>query len=304
MGDGADRRHVLTGLAAFGLAGSVTACATTGAAPPALSAPLVTPRALNFTRLEARHGGRLGVFAAVGGQAVAWRGDERFTYCSTFKMFLAAAILERVQQGHEQLDRPIAITAADIIPHAPTTEPAVGRALTIEQLCQATVELSDNPAANILIRELGGLDAFRAWYRAIGDTVTRVDRLEPELNDFAPGDERDTTTPQQAVANLGVVLTGDRLQPPNKAMLERWLFDSPTGPGRIKAGAPTTWRVAHKTGTNRAGLSNDIGAVYPHTGEPIRIAVYFHAPSGVAPAQRDAVIADATLVALAALNHG
>ncbi|MDP1142763.1 serine hydrolase, partial [Klebsiella pneumoniae] len=69
-----------------------------------------------------------------------------------------------------------------MISHAPVTELAVGSTLTIEQLMKGTVEVSDNPAANILIREMGGLDALRAFYRGIGDDSTRVDRLEPEMN--------------------------------------------------------------------------------------------------------------------------
>lgn len=299
-----DRRSVLAGVGGLALAGCGSATAPSPAAPVAAPPVAASVRDLNFTRLEARHGGRLGVVADDGSARVQWRGGERFTYCSTFKLFLAAAVLERVQAGREALDRAVPVTAADMVMHAPVTEPAVGGTLTIERLMQATVEVSDNPAANILIRELGGLDAFRAWYRSIGDTVTSVDRLEPELNAFAPGDTRDTTTAAQFVDNLAVVMLGDRLNPEMKGRLDRWLTDTPTGAGRIKAGSPTTWRVAHKTGTNSDGPTNDIGLVHPHTGAPIRIAVFYHAVEGSTPVQRDAVIADATLVALAALNHG
>ncbi len=259
---------------------------------------------LDLSDLEARHGGRLGLAIASGGASAAWRGDERFVYCSTFKMYLAAATLLRVQAGQERLDRAIPITAADMINHAPTTEEAVGSTLTVEQLMQATVELSDNPAANILIREMGGLDALRAFYRGIGDDSTRVDRLEPEMN-RADGD-KDTITPIQAVQNISRLLVSPEtpLNAASKALLMRWMTETPTGQGRIKAGVPSGWTVVHKTGTGGYGPTNDIGLIQPPTGAPVVIAVYFHATRDSTDAQREAVIADATRLALKALGHG
>ena len=176
-----DRRSILTGLGAMGVI--LPGCARQ--TETARSAPAVTREAkLDLAHLEARHGGRLGfaVRNTATGEALAWRGEERFVYCSTFKMYLAAATLLRVQDGRESLDRAIPVTAADMISHAPATEPAVGKTLTIEALMKGTVELSDNPAANILIRELGGLAEMQAFYRSLGDMRTRVDRLEPEMN--------------------------------------------------------------------------------------------------------------------------
>src|SRR5690606_21980500 len=108
-------------------------------------------------------------------------------------------------------DRAVPVAVSDMVMHRPITETAVGSTLTIEELCKAAVEVSDNPAANILIREMGGLEAWQAWYRTIGDQVTRVDRYETELNSAVSGDLRDTTTPEQFVANLDAVLRGTLL---------------------------------------------------------------------------------------------
>lgn len=286
-----DRRSVLTGLGALGLMGC---------------SPMVG-ETLTFSRemqaLEARHGGRLGLALSTSGRRFAYRPDERFVYCSTFKMYLAAATLLRVQAGEERLDRAIPVTQADMVNHAPVTEPAIGGTLTIEELMKGTVEVSDNPAANILIRELGGLDALRAFYRGIGDTDTRVDRLEPEMNRL-DGD-KDTITPVQSVANLHRLLVSSDtpLSAGSKSLLMRWLVDTPTGMGRIKAGVPAGWTVAHKTGTGGYGPVNDIGVLYPPNGDPIVMAVYFHATRESTDAQREAVIADATRIALAALGY-
>ncbi|WP_447910426.1 class A beta-lactamase [Brevundimonas bullata] len=300
----ADRRILLLGAGALALA----ACSReVKSAESDLDADVendIGTLDLDLSDLEARHGGRLGLAVASAGVNAAWRGDERFVYCSTFKMYLAAATLLRVQAGQERLDRAIPITAADMISHAPTTEPAVGSTLTVEQLMKATVELSDNPAANILIREMGGLEALRTFYRGIGDDSTRVDRLEPEMN-RADGD-KDTITPIQSVQNISRLLVSPEtpLNAASKALLMRWMTDTPTGQGRIKAGAPAGWAVAHKAGTGGYGPTNDIGLIQPPTGIPVVIAVYFHATRDSTDAQREAVIADAARLALKALGHG
>ncbi|WP_439471607.1 class A beta-lactamase [Brevundimonas sp.] len=301
-----DRRSVLTGLGAIGVVGCSQPSAETAAVKPSAwaSDPAVI-EALDLSALETANGGRIG-FAALdtaAGRTLASRGVERFVYCSTFKMYLAAATLLRVQAGQERLDRAVPITRADMLNHAPTTEPAVGSTLTIEQLMQGTVELSDNPAANILIREMGGLDALRAFYRGIGDDSTRVDRLEPEMNRL-DGD-KDTITPLQSVANIRRLLVDadTPLSPASKALLTRWMIDTPTGPNRIKAGVPAGWTVAHKTGTGGYGPTNDIGVLTPPSGEPVVIAVYYHADRASSSEQNEAVVAEATRLALKALGH-
>ena len=290
-----DRRSVLTGLGALGLLG----CGQAQEREPVMIFPRVR---LDLSALEARHGGRLGVSAWSASRVAGWRDDERFVYCSTFKAYLAAATLLRVQAGEERLDRAIPVTSADMTNHAPVTGAAVGGSLTVDQLMEATVGLSDNPAANLLIRELGGLEALREFYRGIGDQSTRVDRLEPEMNRLDGG--KDTITPGQSAVNLRrlFVSRDTPLSTRSKERLLGWMFDTPTGPGRIKAGVPAGWRVAHKTGTGGYGPTNDIGLLYPPSGEPLVLAVYFHATPESTSAQNDAVIADAARMTLAAID--
>jgi len=288
-----DRRAVLAGLGAMGLMGC-------DQSEPVRIVPLST---VDFSSLEARHGGRLGLSAYSDTGAVEWRGRERFVYCSTFKMYLAAATLLRVQAGEEQLDRQIPITRADMINHAPVTEPAIGGSLSIEALMKGTVEVSDNPAANLLLKALGGIEAMQAFYRSLGDETTRVDRFEPEMNRL-DGD-KDTITPAQSVANMGrlFIRPDTPLSADSKAMLLGWMFTSPTGVGRIRAGVPASWRVAHKTGTGGYGPTNDIGVLYPPTGGPITIAIYYHGVRASSDEQNEAVIAEATRMTLTALGH-
>lgn len=303
MTSGADRRSVLTGLGALGAAGF--------APVPARS----TAWDRDIAALEARHGGRIGLAAHSGGRDIVYNGDARFLYCSSFKLFLAAATLQRADLGRERLERAVTITAADPVGHSPVTRTFVGRDMTVQDLCQATVEVSDNGAANILIRELGGLDAWRRWYRSIGDQVTNVDRMELALN--RPDGVKDTTTPIQTLANLQAVyrapdqtsavarpthpLDGALLRPRSLDLLDAWLVASPTGPGRIKGGVGPGMVVAHKTGTSGTGHVIDIGMVRPVVGAPAFIAVYVEAAAAT-PEQREALVANTTRIALTALD--
>ena len=297
MGRGFDRRTLIGGAGALSLVGCY----------PKRKEPKTEDDQPEFLLddLEARHGGRLGVTGLdIGTQRrVSWRGQERFSFCSTFKAFLAVAVMERVQRDEEQLDRAVPVVRRDMIPHAPVTEKAIGRTLTIRQLMQAAVEVSDNPAANILIREMGGIAVWRAWWPTFGDTTTVISRLEPDLNTALPDDPRDTCLPDQTLANIRELAFGDRLTPEHDQMIQSWLTASPTGPNRNKAGAPQGWTVAHKTGTGANGTANDIGVAFPVSGSPVVLATYFTGATQANDDQRDAVIAEATRRVFKALGR-
>jgi len=294
------RRLVLTGLAGLAATPAIGCGSAIGQTPTPAA-----PELFDLSALEARDGGRLG-FAAhdlASGRVLAWRGGERFVYCSTFKMFLAAATFLGVQAGREQLDRLIPITTADMVNHAPVTEQAVGGALSVEALMQGAVEVSDNPAANLLLNAMGGLEPMRDFYRRLGDTDTRVDRFEPEMNRL-DGD-KDTIRPLQSAANLKRLLVDadTPLSMEHKTRLLHWMTETPTGPGRIRAGVPAGWTVAHKTGTGGYGPTNDIGVLFSPTGAPVIVAAYNHAARRSSDEANEAVIADATRMALTELGR-
>ena len=168
-----------------------------------------TNTATDITRrlaaIEKASGGRLGVsiLDTGSGAAYGYRARERFPMCSTFKLLAAALVLHRVDAGQEQLERRIPIAAADILPHSPTTQQHIGpQGLPMAALCEATITLSDNAAANLMLASFGGPAGLTAYLRSLGDTVTRLDRNEPELNEATPGDKRDTTTPDAMVTNI------------------------------------------------------------------------------------------------------
>lgn len=242
-----------------------------------------TPAAADATAalkaLEGREGGRLGVaiLDTANGAAYGHRADELFALCSTFKFVLAAAILQRMDAGAVSLDRAITIPKKVIIPNSPVTEEAAGTTMTIGELCHATVTTSDNAAANLLLTELGGPQFVTEFLQALGDSVTRLDRFEPHMNnaDVAQGDTRDTTSPNAMATTMQAIMLGDVLTPASRDILTRWMRATVTGQDRLRLGLPKDWILGHKTGTGNDGPTNDIGIAWPPGRPPVVIAVYY-----------------------------
>jgi len=250
-----------------------------------------------FARIEATRGGRLGVAVldTGNGQTAGHRQDERFVLCSTFKLLAAAGVLARADAGQVRMDQRIRYTRQDLVPYSPTTEKHVGgTGMTLAALCEATMVLSDNGAANLLLRDvLDGPAGLTAWLRRIGDPTTRLDRNEPTLNESVGDDHRDTSTPAALVATLHKLTLGDTLAPASRAQLVGWLRGNLTGDKRLKARLPPGWQAGEKTGTyNESRTSNDIGLFWPPGGgAPILVAAYL--TEGAADGTiRDAALAD------------
>jgi len=157
---------------------------------------------------------------------------------------------------------------------SPATSKNVARGMTIAELCEAAVLYSDNGAANTLLAALGGPEAMTAYWRSIGDKITRLDDIELKLN--IPDGEHNTTTPFAMLSNLKTLLLGDALSPASRARLLGWMRASTTGVNRLRAGLPAAWQWADKTGTSaeRYGMVNDIGIATPPGRSPILIAAY------------------------------
>ncbi len=245
-----------------------------------------------FADLEARSGGRLGVYAHSGRRVLQHRAAERFPMCSSFKMLLAARVLADADRGAISLDEPVAIPRSALLAHAPITRPAAeaGRSLTVEALCAAIVTVSDNTAANLLLARVGGPAGLTRWLRAF-DPHTRLDRLEPELNESRIGDPRDTTTPECMARDVETLLTGDVLSKSARAKLLRWMTDCTTGPNKLRAGVPAGWSVADKTGNNGVHTSGDVALITRPDGTRIFVAAYVTQSTLRGPAQ-EAIFAD------------
>jgi len=230
-----------------------------------------------LARVEAEIGGRVGVAAWDTGSGVwaKWRAEERFAMCSTFKLLLAATVLDLIDRGTLTADRRVPFTRVDLLPHSPTTSAHVEEgAMSLSDLCAAAIEESDNGAANLLLRLIGGPAALTRRLRRLGDPTTRLDRIELALNTNLPGDVRDTSTPAAYVRTMRRVLLGDGLSAGSRRRLETWMVDCRTGLDRLRAGLPPGWRAGDKTGTGDNGAVNDVAIIRPPGRPPILVAVF------------------------------
>jgi beta-lactamase class A len=276
------------------------ACAAAALARPSAGGA-ETLRDDRIAEIEKRTGGRLGVVAVDTdtGTSIVHRGNERFPMCSTFKLLAVGAVLTRVDRGVERLQRPVAYGRSDLLAYAPvTTAHVADGSMTIEALCEAALVMSDNTAANLLLRTLGGPGAVTTYARSIGDAYTRLDRPEPDLNTALAGDARDTTVPLAFAADVRALALGDALSPASRARLVTWMLACRTGVTLLRAGVPGGWRVGDKSGSGGAptksgddSTRNDVGLLWPPQRLPIVVAAYL-TQAKVDAAQRDRALAD------------
>jgi beta-lactamase class A len=218
---------------------------------------------------------RVGIVVRDSGSDWQWahREDERFMLNSTFKSALCGAVLQRAETGELALTETLAIEASDILDYAPVAETHVGGSMTIGELCLATLDMSDNTAANLLIERLGGPQEVTAFMRSLGDNVTRLDRLEPEMNTFAEGDPRDTTTPAAMAASWETMLLGAGLSPASQAQLIEWMSIGGVTGALLRASTPEDWLVADKSGSGNR-TRNLVAMVTPPDEAPYMVSIY------------------------------
>jgi beta-lactamase class A len=254
---------------------------------PAASPPDDVAARFEAIRATLGPGGRLGVAAVDtgSGRELRFDADSRYPLASTFKLPLAAFVLERVERGELSLDEELPFGPGDPLDNSPTVEANLARGrLPVRQLCAAIIEVSDNSAANLLLRRTGGPEALTRFIRACGDPVTRLDRYEMELGSNLPGDPRDTTSPAAMAGLARKLVLGDRLAEENRNRLQLWLKKSVPGPDRLKAGLPSPpWLVGHKTGTAANGGVNDVAVAWRSGRPPIVVACYTSEGTAAAP---------------------
>lgn len=272
-----DRRSVLL----LALGATMASCRTS------MSEPRAAELERELARLESR--GRLGVAVldTRDGRVVGRRLDERFALCSTFKLVLAAMVLQRAETGGRALAERVSFGKGELVSHGSVTRAAVEAAaargasaaeLSLGELARAAQTASDGVAANLLLHDIGGPAGLTQFCRERGDAITRLDRFEPEMNDVLPGDERDTTSPR-AMAKLVARLLGGELAPAARETLRRWMIETTTGAARVRRGLPPEWIAGDKTGTGGgAGITvkcNDVVWIEPPGRAPLVVAAYY-----------------------------
>ena len=219
-----------------------------------------------------------------------YRQHERFPMMSTFKVLLCGAVLARVDAGQEQLNRRLTWQKADLITYSPVTEKHLADGMTVAELCDAAITLSDNTAANLLLSTLGGPQKLTDFIRKTGDGTTRLDRVEPELNEALPGDVRDTTTPAAMAKTLRQLLTGDTLTAASRQQLARWMEEDKVAGPLLRSVLPAGWYIADKTGAGERGSRGIVAALGPD-GTPSRIVVIYVTGSKATMDERNKAIA-------------
>ncbi|MFF7923755.1 class A beta-lactamase [Streptomyces mirabilis] len=297
LGTRTTRRTLLTA------ATTTAATLALGAGPAYSEDPRQRDTRARLRELEARHGARIGAFAynLRTKATVRHRAAERFPLCSVFKTLAAAAVLRDLDRHGETLARRIHYTAADLAGYSPKTgEPEhLASGMTVGELCDAAIRYSDNTAANLLLRELGGPTAITRFCRSLGDPKTRLDRWEPELNTAEPWRVEDTTTPGAIAGTYARLVLGDALHYRDRDRLTTWLLGNTTSGDRFRAGLPEDWTIADKTGTGDYGTSNDVGIAWTPDGAPVALAVLSTKPAQDAAPDSPLVAAAASLLAAA-----
>jgi beta-lactamase class A len=290
MNNSLNRRKLLLAAVSMPIATIWTSWATQGDTAVAAGVKLA--------KLEHTLAGRLGVFAlnTANGKQLSYRGDEYFPMCSTFKVLLASAILKQSTQIDGLMQQRIEYQRSDLVTYSPITERHLEDGMTVDALCAAAIQYSDNTAANLLMKILGGPGAVTTFARSIGDLQFRLDRWETALNSAIPGDRRDTSTPNAMASSLQRLAFGDALEPRLQLQLRVWLQGNTTGTARIRAGVPTDWQVGDKTGTGDYGTANDVALLWPPRRAPVVVAIYTTQGEKDAKARNDIIASAARIV--------
>ncbi|RAY77953.1 carbapenem-hydrolyzing class A beta-lactamase [Enterobacter cloacae] len=254
-----------------------------------------------INKLEKDFNGRIGVYAldTGSGKSFSYRANERFPLCSSFKGFLAAAVLKSFQDNQLNIYQIVNYNTRNLEFHSPITTRYKENGMTLGDMAAAALQYSDNGATNIILeRYIGGPEGMTKFMRSIGDDYFRLDRWELDLNTAIPGDERDTSTPAAVAKSLKNLALGNILNEDEKQTYQTWLKGNTTGAARIRASVPTDWEVGDKTGSCGAyGTANDYAIVWPKNRAPLIISVYTTKSEKEAK-HDDKVIAEASRIAI------
>lgn len=232
--------------------------------------------------LERQTGGRLGVSVTDLASGATWghRENERFPIASTFKAFVCAHLLALADAKKIDVAYRVRVEIGELDSYSPITKDHIGgEGMSLFELCDAATAMSDNTAANLILRNTGGPEGLTRYMRTLGDLVTRLDRYEPALNNVGAGEIRDTTSPHAAATSLGKLLTEDALQGSSRSQLKSWLIANKVGGPLLRASLPNDWTIADRTGASDYGSRGVLAVIWPKACDsqfagPLAVAVY------------------------------
>lgn len=282
-----------------------------------------------IARLATIAGGRVGVGAIhlETGRSAYLNRHDAFPMASSYKVPIAVQLLTRVDKGEIRLDSMIALRPGDLHPGSGMIAELLddpGVSLSVRNLLELMLLISDNSATDVVMRAAGGAAAVTARMREVGATGIRVDRPTirligdwvgvPDVTDTTPpvqyrdmaravpdsarrlaasafdADPRDTSTPEAMARLLEKIWRGQILSPSSSQLLLDIMRRSTTGADRLKGMLPPGTEVSHKTGTI-GGTTNDVGIISLPDGAGHVIAVVFVRASDKPVPERERAIA-------------
>jgi beta-lactamase class A len=201
---------------------------------------------------------------------------------SVFKLPLVLTILHQMEQGRFSIDQPIPFRTSDLIlpkPYSPLQDkyPQAGVDVPLRDLLEMTVSLSDNTAADLLLRLAGGPKIVGDYIASLGVTGFHLEDDEQALHRDHALQYRNWFEPQGAVRLLRVISDRSPLTAEHTALLLEWMTNTP--PGRLDRDLPSGTKLAHKMGTSDvdnglAAATNDVGLITLPDGRRLAIAVF------------------------------
>lgn len=291
-----------------------------------------------IARLSTASGGVVGVTAIhiETGRRVSVNGAERFPMASTFKVPIAVQLLTRIDKGEVKLDQMIEIKQSDLHPGSGTLNDLFnkgGLAMSVRNLMELMLLISDNSATDVMLRTAGGPEAVTSRMRALGIDGISVNRSTAQLiadwvgvtnlppeDQWSPAvfdsafrsvsqedrdaaakrfdtDSRDTSSPNGMAALLERIYRRDLLKPDSAELLLDIMRRCRTGDARLKGLLPQGTEVAHKTGTI-GGTANDVGIItLPDNAGHVAIAVF------VKGSQKDVTARERAIAEIARAAH-
>lgn len=257
----------------------------------------------DLKKVEDKYDANIGVYAlnTATDEEITFNEDKRFAYASTFKAVSSAMLLEKTP--HNELNKKVHVSKEDIVPYSPVLEKFINKDITIKKLIEATMLYSDNTANNMIIEELGGYKEVNKRLKSLDDKTTKPSRMEPELNNYDPKNNRDTSTPQAFGKTLNKLINDGRLSKDNKAFLIDLMINNKSGDTLIKKGAPKNFKVADKSGQAITYASrNDVALVYPKGESKPIVLVIFTNKEGKTDKPNDKVVSETAKVVLEKFN--
>ncbi|ASI94660.1 CARB/PSE/RTG family carbenicillin-hydrolyzing class A beta-lactamase [Vibrio rotiferianus] len=257
----------------------------------------------DLAAIEQHIGGRIGVSVWDTQNDEHWdyRGDERFPMMSTFKTLACATMLSEMDSEKLDKNATAKVEERNIVVWSPVMDRMAGQTTRIEHACEAAMLMSDNTAANIVLRSIGGPNGVTRFLRSIGDGATRLDRFEPRLNEAKPGDKQDTTTPNAIVNTLHTLLEGDALSYESRIQLKIWMQDNKVSDSLMRSVLPKGWSIADRSGAGGFGSRGIMAMIWKENHKPIYISIYI-TETDLSLQARDQVIAQVSQLILDEYN--